>query len=515
MTKLENDKLEEFKKDTKDEDEAFQQWLKWKCLTDLYFLGTEVLGWRPVKRRDRIDPKFHRWLCGALQKDEDKLILVPRDHLKTTWVKVRIIQKLLQNPNRVIGLISATGKLVEKETKDIKRWLCTPLLRQLFPEIIPDPGKDFRNWELSRGDEFTMRRDRTVGFVPQDPQLTGVGIGAEITGIHLTDLFMEDVVTWMNIQTAEQMDKAEQFWSYMQSIIEKGAEVTITGTFYHYLDLYNKIIKGQHIDRVYIRRAIENNKPIYNYFTLKDLEKKKRRMRLEEWNSQWMLDPSPTSEKIFPPPQPTYDVLPPDDYKYYITVDPAPTVSKTSDHTGIVVGAVNSRGVIYIVEATKVKLKGDEKADLIIRKLQQYDPTRIGIEFGLQQDLQYLLQLKLNELKKEGKYVAFPLLPIKTSPTKTKRQRIGDTLGAFCREGRCRINSRCVDLIRQMECFTGSVKDEDDLVDAASMLFQCVETFAQHYWKENIYRGYATTAMEAYFKPRTKTMKWEDVFVAG
>ena len=51
-------------------------------------------------------------------------------------------------------------------------------------------------------------------------------------------------------------------------------------------------------------------------------------------------------------------------------------------------------------------------------------------------------------------------------------------MGQFVRNGRVQIvESGCYDLIRQMDLFTGKGKEEDDVVDAASMLFPLVDQF--------------------------------------
>ena len=116
---------------------AFRLFLRHKALTDLFFLGYEILGWKNAKlgKRQRIDPIFHKWLATKIQQAGDKLILVPRLHLKTTWVKLRIIQMLLDNPNIRIGLFSVTTTLVEDELADIKRMFIHPAIMELFPDL--------------------------------------------------------------------------------------------------------------------------------------------------------------------------------------------------------------------------------------------------------------------------------------------------------------------------------------------------------------------------------------------
>ena len=97
------------------EDAAGKAWMRWKCLTDLYFLGSVIFGLEKAvgsNNRHRLDPALHRQLANLLQSDEDQLIIFPRLHMKTTWLKFAIVQLILQNPMRRIGLWSRTATLV-------------------------------------------------------------------------------------------------------------------------------------------------------------------------------------------------------------------------------------------------------------------------------------------------------------------------------------------------------------------------------------------------------------------
>jgi hypothetical protein len=483
MKPSEKRKYDEFFEATGDEDKAERLFIKWKCLTDLYFLATAILGWDKTPRgKKRIDPRFHKWLIQAMAKEGDKMILVPRDHMKSSWTKLQIVQDILNDPNIRILLASATKRLVTQELLDIKRILSTPVLRSLFPEIIPDPGKDFNGWEKSTEQELTIKRDPEAGYVPQGPQVLAVGVGANITGFHFDIAYLDDVLTEKNVTTADQIQKTIDWWGYLQPMLDTMAPVTVIGTPYHYADLYAVIEREKLLDSIVKRPAIQNGKPIYKYFTIKSLMARKRKMRDDyKFSCQYMLNPTPIEEKIFPPPHPTTDRLPEGDYKYYITCDPAATTKAWSDHSGIVVGALSEERRLTIVEAIKVKISGDRLADLLIKKAIQYNPKRIGIELGQQEHLKYIIGLKLDEYNRIHKTrIQFPLMPIKTPRTKSKAQKIADTFGAFCRAGRCQILDTCVQLLQQMDMYTGRDADEDDLLDAAGMLFNCIESFAQH-----------------------------------
>ena len=477
-----------------DAEKATHFYIRWKCLTDLFFLGSEVLGWGKSTdssgRRKRVDPVFHRWLANLLQQENDKLLLVPRLHLKTTWVKARIAQRIVQNPNIRIGLFSENPRVVKGSLKHIKAILAQ--MQPFFPDIIPVPGKDYKNWAKSTENELTIKRDPSLGYVPEEmPQITALGAGAEVTGLHVDEIYADDPISKDTVTTAEQIEKSLDWWRFMQSVLEMGGLTTMTGTFYHYNDLYNTIIQEGHFPKknIYIRPAVENGEILYKtWFTHKMLERLKKIQGNYIFSCQYMLNPTPKEDQIFPPPQPVYHTLPADKYQYYITVDPAATTKTWSDQTAFVVAAVNEGKIIYIVEAFGVKKPGNEVADLLIRKCIQYKPVKVGIEFGLQEHLRHIISARVADFEAaSGLKLGINIEPIPISRSLSKADRINMTLGSFIRQGKVLIHDSCTELIRQMDSFTGKGKEKDDVVDAASMLFAVIDGFARHNWLDNRY----------------------------
>lgn len=489
MTKPEQDKFDYFLAETKDPKVALDLWLKWKILTDLYFFGTEIMGWKNAKkgRRRRVDPQLHKWLARVLETEDDKLVLIPRLHLKTTWVKLRIVQRILQNPNIRLLLGSTTTRLVEDELKDIKQMFQNPTIMRLFPKIVPPPGKRYMNWERSTSDELTMRRDPALGKPPQEPQIRAVGMGSNITGGHYDEGYFDDPINEDTVKSADLMKGAEDWWAYIQSILEVGAPVCMTGTFYHPNDLYSKLIREGQFKNVFVRRAIENGKPLYaSWFTLDDLARIRKRQGDYIFNCQYMLNPLPDEAKMMPTPYPTHSVLPSGrKWRYYIALDPAATTNAWSDESGFAIGAVSDRNELFIEDAFGVKVKGNELIDILIQKHLQYRAEREGVELGLQEHLTSIIQMKTAEWEsKSRKSLGMNIVPIKISRTKSKGERINLSLGAALREGKVSINEKCTALMREMEFFTGQGNEKDNLVDAASMLFMVCPTFAQHYWTD-------------------------------
>jgi hypothetical protein len=479
VTTVEARKYEELLKAHKDEAKAEWYWLRWKCLTDLYWLGTEVLGL--AKEKKRVYPRFHRWLCQQLSLEDNKMILVPRKHAKTTWVKVRIVQEILQSAGAIrILFLARTERLVIYSLASIKRFLSNELLRKLFPEVLVDPGKDYKNWVKSTTNELVIKENPEA--VSNEPQIMALGSAAAFTGTAVDRIYLDDYIDEETCRSASKMDKAVEDWRYLQPLLDAGATICITGTFYHYNDLYNMIIREKHFprNRVFVRKAVENGKILYpTMFNQKKLDNLKRILGPYIFSCQYMLDPIPREDQIFPGPQPTCTTLPKDKYRYYIMVDPAATVSGTSDKTAVVVAAINSQKHIYYVEAVSFKKHSLEKALYIIQKCIQYRPERVGIEYGLQKDLDYILKSQKSDYEASNRVrVPMNIYPITINNKQSKGDRIYLTLGTFVRDHKVMIlESGCRELIRQMDHFTGKGREEDDVVDAASLLFPLVGEF--------------------------------------
>ena len=520
MNKIEEAKYKEFLEETGNEGKAENLWFRWKILTDLYFFAVQILGWKEVKRgtTNKIDPKFHNWFCQILSKndEEDKLILVPRYHLKSTFVKLKIIQDVLKDPNTSVLLGSRTTGLTKQELLWIRRVFATPLLRRLFPDVIPDPGKEFNGWEKATENELTLRRPTHEAFIEQGPQIYCAGLGTTITGFHPKRVYLDDIIDDDTIKSMVENQAAHDWWVYLQPIAAE-APITITGTFYHYLDLYNTMIRsGSFGKNVYVRSVKENDKYIWSWMTDARFKKITKNMSPYAISTQMYNKPVPDEEKLFPEPQPIFPNLPPGEYKYYMTVDPAATDNPWSDDTGIVVGAVDRANNLWIVEATAIKKNPNLVADFIIKKYLEYKPVRVGIELGLQNSLQYLLQMKGTIWENAHQtHLGMNILPITVSRKRSKVQRISMTLGAFMREGRCKIRESCTGLLDQMRYFTGRDSDKDDLIDAASMIFSTVESFSQYYWyqPQGMQQPKWSMTFRDLFKPPEKT--WVGQFVSG
>jgi hypothetical protein len=490
---------------------------RYLCLTDLYFFATDCLDLGKAKkgRKNIVDPQFHRWMCDILSKDEDCMLIVPRRHLKTTFVKAKIVQLVLRDPNIRLALFSTTANLVESELTDIKRMFAMPKVLAFFPDVVPPPGKNFKNWQRSNVDQLTIKRDKTSSM--QENQIEVFGVGATVVGRHYDRHFYDDLINQETVQTQDQMQKTRDWYGYVQGILEPDGIEVVTGTPYHYEDFYTWLRKEKIYKHIYRRPAISGGKPIYRFYTLKMFERLKRRMGEYMFSSQYMCDPTPREDMLFPPPQPTYHELPPGTFNRYIAVDPAPTTQKYSDYTAIVVGAVSQSGICYIEEALNLKKDGNEIARILIQLAERYRPRRIGIEFGMQTHLGAVIEMVRKEVEeKYGRKIRLPIEALRVKvERKSKFDKISWSLGSMVREGRVKIFYQLTELMEQMGNYNPNYSGHDDLVDAAAMLFRLIENMPFRQWEEPLFGKTVKDwyTIEELF-PRERAVAWADRFVS-
>jgi hypothetical protein len=495
VTISEQRKYDQFLKETGNETEAMHFWLRWKCQTDLYFLGSEIFGLKnakdPKRRKNRLDPHIHKMLAHELCMPGSKLILYPRLHMKSTWVKFRICQLILCDPNVRIGLWSKTSRLARKELVSVRNFMAYPIIRELFPETIPDPGKDFTRWQKCTDMELTIWRD-PEGYQPQENQLEAWGADSTVTGNHYDYHFYDDIIDQRSVKTAEQIEKTLAWWREMQNIKDLSAEECMTGTRKHQMDIYNTIIREKHFETIVQHKAIEMGKPFYAFFTMRDLEKLKSALGPYTFSLEMMNDPMPDEEKLFRSPFPIYHEIPKDgddpiELKNYLMVDFSYTEKRWSNWTGICVGSVpvKTHDRIYYREAFRVKKPTDQVAQIIVDMIVKWKPRKCGIESSMMSAIMYILDIKLKEWETKNNRMIRPefvAIPQKVG-NMSKADKIDATLGAFVRTQRALFLPSMGELFNQMEFFNKhSDKNDDDILDAASMLIYLPENFASAHW---------------------------------
>ena len=171
----------------------------------------------------------HRITTIALRNSNKVLVLLPKDHGKTTSVTIGYSAWMIgRNPNIRIKLVSY---------KDVKSWETVSAIesviessryREVFPEIKPDPKK----WSEK---SFRVKCDRKS----QDPTFAGYGVFSSSVGGHCEILIGDDVTDFSNsILEATTREKIKGIWkSVWLDLLQPGGQVVYLANVWHKDDL--------------------------------------------------------------------------------------------------------------------------------------------------------------------------------------------------------------------------------------------------------------------------------------
>ena len=545
-----------------DEDRVMREFTRWRVRHDTFWFGSKFLGMGSGMEngKHRVDPVFHGWVCDELNAPGSCMILLPRDHMKSSWVAVWCAQQVLIDPARCrIAIFSKAENVARRMISTIVDHLTRDDTLELFGDLIPHPGTPatFSSWETKTTSQFCAQRfpDGRAhdDYRPGEPQVQAWGIGKSLTGMHFDVAVLDDIIDEQNVTTPEEIVKSKLWLSYALPKLSPGGKLVVVGTRYHYNDVYQTILDSADeageaepiVDRIVMRSAVElpgvpeavppemldddRTVPIYSFYTKQML----RRTRLNMYrtsgsnvvfNSQYFMNPTGVEDRPFPPPQPIYgermtadrlasgevpkaaaEELPTGDYKYFMAVDQAMKAKSTSDQTAIVVAAIDQRGYIYYLHAEGMIARPEEVCRRIIALCDhQYHISRIGFEENAFEHYQYIVAREWEDYQiTEQRRVRQPeIMEVKVDRRKTKAQRVNTRLGAYVRSRRVAIHWTLTELMEQMDLFPHG--GYDDLVDGADIIVEVAHEFTGAHLQSIYHRPKPLLTVREFINARRK-----------
>lgn len=393
-----------------------------------------------------------------------KLILIPRGHLKSTFITIAgTIQRLAKNPNERILIVNAVWDTARQFLKEIKGKVETDLFKNTFG-VWESP-----QWNM---DEITVAT-RTKVF--KEPSVATAGLEKSITGQHFDTIICDDLVAKENTTTAEQIQKVIQYFESLFPILEPGGEVIVIGTRWDDNDLYGHIMKKMgHLFDVVVKRLEVNGNFIFpEKFNNDVVATLKASMRPSFFSSQYYNDPIADEDQVFKPEHFRHWTLHkkeadsrgfkllPDNLSKFTTVDLAVSEKHDADETAIVTCGWDADNNVYVLDVKHGRFGTNEKVDQIYLAFQQYAPYQVGIEKVSAQkffiDLLRWVQLNGRE--------ALPIAEV-DSGGKRKEDRIM-MLEPLFRQGKIFLPQNCHALETQLLKFSfKGTKGHDDIIDA-------------------------------------------------
>jgi hypothetical protein len=201
----------------------------------------EYFIWLIIPKRvlGNIHREVINWWCASTAS-RHQLLLLPRDHMKSALIAIRVVWELTRDPTLRVLYISSTANLATKQLKFMKDILTSDAYRLYWPEMVEREEAKRELWtqrEISV--DHPRRREESI----RDPSIFTAGLTTNIVGMHCDIAVLDDVVVHSNAYTEEGRSKVEDQYSLLSSVEGTEAREWVVGTRYHPNDLYAKLIE--------------------------------------------------------------------------------------------------------------------------------------------------------------------------------------------------------------------------------------------------------------------------------
>lgn len=223
-------KLERMPQDAKDVREL--------AMNDLYTFARLV---NPGYVYGEVHREVFKWLetyslFGAGEGSTNKLIMLPRAHLKSHMVATWAAWIITKHPEVTMLYVSATSTLAETQLYAIKNILSSPVYTRYFPEYIhPQEGKREKWSSIAISVDHKKRKSEGI----RDATIATAGLTTNTTGWHADIILADDLVVPENAYTEDGRESVVKKSSQFTSIRNAGGFTLACGTRYHPKDVYS------------------------------------------------------------------------------------------------------------------------------------------------------------------------------------------------------------------------------------------------------------------------------------
>lgn len=228
---------------------------------DLYFFAKLV---NPGYVYGEIHRRIFRWISeyslfgqgSALT--ENKLIMLPRAHLKSHMVATWAAWIITRHPEITILYVSATSELAMTQLYAIKNIIDSPQYQKYWPEYInPEVGKRAKWSAMKIIIDHEKRSEEGI----RDATIATAGLTTNTTGWHADIIIADDLVVPENAYTEDGRESVSKKSSQFTSIRNAGGFTLACGTRYHPNDVYatwkdqvaeNYSEEGEHLGKVHV-----------------------------------------------------------------------------------------------------------------------------------------------------------------------------------------------------------------------------------------------------------------------
>ena len=367
---------------------------------------------------------------------DNKLIMLPRAHLKSHMVATWCAWIVTRHPEVTILYVSATADLAQTQLYAVKNILGSTIYQRYFPEYLdPQEGKRDKWSSVKVSIDHIKRSEEGI----RDATISTAGLTTNTTGWHADIVIGDDLVVPENAYTEDGRESVSKKSSQFTSIRNAGGFTMACGTRYHPSDIYDTWAKQFYdvfndefevIDRAPVWDIKEYSVEVDGQFIWPRAVRSKddkafgfdpailARIKAEysdqtQFFAQYYNDPNdPASERISREAFQYYDRkhlkrergnwwFKGKRLNVYAAVDFAFSLSKRADSTAIVVIGIDSDGDVYVLDIER--FKSDRTIDYFRRIVQLHSKWSFK---RLRAEVTVAQQIIVNDIKdhvrKEG-----------------------------------------------------------------------------------------------------------------
>ena len=373
---------------------------------------------------DKLSSQFHtalsEWLVKGIGEGHNRfLVMVPRDHLKTSLLSIATpTWLLLRNPNERILHTMATRREAQKTLSVIQKAFMSDRMRHFFPRHALDPHDP----------EMKATRDMMVVNRPvnwREGSIESIGLDSNITGGHFTTQIFDDLIDKTMRNSIKEQENAIDFLQDATNMLvdmEKDVRIIIgtlwEGEFYEWLlyksglaSTYKTLILGCYVDSRYgnfltqigKKTSLAEGDPIWpEEFSRETLERVRMEQGPAKFSRQFLNIPTEDKYKRFRKedfivyklsPDRRYAIIGEgeeaqkfsiDRMRKYMVVDPATGEGKKSDETAISIVGIEASGFKFVLEDWAKQTLPHETIDQIF-----YFADKWNVQYVCPEDVSY------------------------------------------------------------------------------------------------------------------------------
>jgi predicted phage terminase large subunit-like protein len=390
--------------------------------SSLFFFNKAVMGFRDLTEG------CHGPLCEFADQNEKryKLMLMPRDHLKTTIITIGgTMQRQVRNKEHRQLIRNETATNAEHFLGSIKQHAeSNRVFRALYSDVIP---KDTRKVPWNN-EELVFNRE---GSYPE-PSIKAVGMTSGATSQHYTHITYDDPISEEAVKSEKVMKDAITRMSTSLDLLVNQEKDTIwvVGTRWALWDVYSVWMEtfGSQLGR-FVRSVIENDALIWpERFTMEGIALKRkilgeylfsctqmnnpRNEQLQDLNVgdfRFWAEAGEDAVILFDQNGQQLDKWFYDQLDITTTVDLAPAETVNSDRNAVVTVGVSPKNQAIVLDAWGERCTPLKVIERLIYVYYRFRPRVFGIEeVNYQKAFKYFLQQAATE---KGLY--FNVVPVK------------------------------------------------------------------------------------------------------